>query len=100
MFYAIMELRGQRVASFMTFDTEDEARAHCDKYDGVMVFESDCHVGDIKVVDGVASVEKRPVPASRLKGKAMSAVLNKLLKDEMAKPDPIPEVKAYKDSAV
>lgn len=93
MYYAIVETKNDRVKTFMDFETREEAEAHVEKYGG-FVAQSDARVGDLKVNGQTVTVEPRPKKPN--KGKAIKALLDKLLEDEMRKAEPIPEVADYK----
>lgn len=100
MVIAIVSVANKRVTKFKQFEDRAEAEAHIEKFDGVNVFEYDGDPLDLLVADdGSVSISPRPpkeISEERLRAKAIRAIEDRLLQEEMAKPNPIPEVAALK----
>lgn len=95
MIYAIVKTKGDRVAVYDTFDAAADAEAHVEKYGG-FVFETDARIRDVLITKDGVTISPRPEPEGKLKGRAVKALLEKMLDDEMQKPNPLPEVAKLK----
>lgn len=91
MFLAVVKVEDGRVAKSLAFETKAEAEAHVEKFGG-FVAETEHRAQDLAVAGKTVSHSPRPEPVGRVKARALKAVLEKMLEDEMAKESPLPEV--------